>query len=404
MRHVMFVDDESNILDGLRRSLRKYRADWDMQFVVGGATAWAVLQRSPVDVLVSDMRMPDMDGAQLLDHVKAQSPATVRILLSGQADGEALLRSVGVAHQFLSKPCLPEVLYSTITRACMLRDRMNSPSLERLIKNRDHLPSLPHNYAALHAELRSAEANMERVAELISQDLGMTCSLLRVVNSSFFGVRRHIKSPAHAVSLLGLKLLKPLVLSVGIFSRFEGHEGTLARAQDLLEHSAIVSEVAQLITQMERPGDQEMGDHAMLAGIVHDVGQLLLAQSLQSEYDDLVAKAELNNRTLWSVETEKLGISHAELGAYLLGLWSFPDAIVEAVAFHHVPAECPSHEFCPLTAVHVASALVNELTPQRGSAYDRSVHTNYLAQLKLHERLPVWREHAATIVRRGDKA
>lgn len=404
MRHVMFVDDEPNVLDGLRRSLRKYRDDWDMQFVVGGTTAWTVLQNSPVDVLVSDMRMPDMDGAELLEQVKEHHPDTVRILLSGQADREAILRSVGVAHQFLSKPCPPDLLHATIHRACALHDRMRSPQLMRLITNRDSLPVLPESYSELVDELRSAEANLTRIADLISQDVGMTCSLLRVVNSSYFGLRRHIESPTHAVTLLGLRLLKPLVLSAGIFSRFDGQAETLSRAQDLLEHSLAVSEVARKIAQLERPADTELMDHALLAGVVHDVGQLLLAQALPDEYDELTTTAASQNQPLYMAETEALGISHADVGAYLLGLWGFPEPIVEAVAFHHQPEQCRSLEFSPLTAVHVANALVNEVNPQNSNCYDSSINFQYLNELKLLERLPVWRTHAAASMNRGDAA
>lgn len=104
-KRVLFVDDEQEVLEGLRNLLRRNRHEWDMVFALGGYEALAELSRGTVDVVVTDMRMPGMDGAQLLAQVKTVSPSTARLVLSGHAEKEAILRALPVAHQFLSKPC-----------------------------------------------------------------------------------------------------------------------------------------------------------------------------------------------------------------------------------------------------------------------------------------------------------
>jgi len=112
-KRVLFVDDEPRILDGRRRMLRSMRHEWKMSFAETGQEALAILANQPFDVVVVDMRMPGMDGVQLLSEVRKRHQI-IRIVLSGTADREAILRAVGLAHQYLSKPCDAETLKSVL--------------------------------------------------------------------------------------------------------------------------------------------------------------------------------------------------------------------------------------------------------------------------------------------------
>ncbi|MEO7650489.1 MAG: response regulator, partial [Bryobacteraceae bacterium] len=105
MKQLLFVDDEPKVLEGLKRSLRPMREDWNMSFVTSGAEALQTLEQAPFDVIVSDMRMPVMDGAQLLNEVRQRFPQVVRIVLSGQSDKELIYQSIAATHQYLDKPC-----------------------------------------------------------------------------------------------------------------------------------------------------------------------------------------------------------------------------------------------------------------------------------------------------------
>ena len=102
---VIFIDDEPNILSGLKRILRPLRNEWQMEFKDGGQAALESLAETPCDVVVSDMKMPGMDGAQLLSAVKDQYPNSIRIALSGETDSHMIYRCVQHAHQYLAKPC-----------------------------------------------------------------------------------------------------------------------------------------------------------------------------------------------------------------------------------------------------------------------------------------------------------
>ncbi len=394
-KRILFVDDEPLVLSGLQRMLRGFRHEWTMAFAESSQAALeqlalACAEKEPFDIVVSDMRMPGMDGAQLLDEVMQRYPETVRIVLSGQSEQEAILRVIGSAHQFLSKPCDPETMKKTITRACALRDKLAQPSLKKLVSQVTTLPSLPGVYMQLVEELQSPEASVQRVSELIAHDVGMTAKLLQLVNSSFFGLPRHVESPAHAASLLGLNLLKPLVLSASIFSQYENSCLKGYSLDEAIVHSLMVSSLAKQITSSQTE-DQQMVEDTMLAGLLHDVGQLVLATNLPKEYGDAMELAEKEAIPLFEAEMELLGASHADIGAYLLGLWGLPDPIVEAVAFHHEPSKCPHEEFSPLTAVHVANVLGYEtlLSEEIGRAPE--IDLDYLERLEIASKLPQWR-------------
>jgi DNA-binding NarL/FixJ family response regulator len=215
MKRVLFVDDDPLILSGLRRMLRDQRQEWEMCFACSGEDALRMLAEIPCDVVVSDMRMPQMDGAELLSRVRSMFPDTVRIVLSGQSDKEAILKCVGPAHQFLSKPCVPERLRETIQRACAVKGVLKSTELRTLVSQIDNLPSIPKVYERLISELRGPDVSIEDVANLIAADVGMTAKILQLVNSSFFGLPQRVTNLSHAV---GRCVLPPWFASLcGIF-------------------------------------------------------------------------------------------------------------------------------------------------------------------------------------------
>ncbi|MFQ5731526.1 MAG: HDOD domain-containing protein [Planctomycetaceae bacterium] len=390
---VLFVDDQPNVLAGLRRMLRGLRSEWEMEFAESGDEALSIMADSPFDVVVSDLRMPGMDGVQLLNSVLERHPGTVRIILSGQADQASVLRSVTPAHQYLSKPCDAETLKATVARACSLRDTLCQESLIRLVSKVTTLPSLPHVYTQLLEELQSEEASVQRVAKLIAQDVGMTAKLMQMVNSSFFGIPRRVESPAQAAALLGLNVLKPLVLSAGIFSQFsaDGLQGYSVDA--LMEHSLAVSRLAEQIAKSHHD-DKALAEDALVAGLLHDVGQLLLVEHLHEQFGKALALARENEIPLCDAEVECLGASHADVGGYLLGLWGLADPIVEAVVFHHRPMNCGANRLGPLTAVHVANVLASEAQPSCGITFGLNMDVEYLNHLGVADQLPKWRDMA----------
>ncbi len=390
MIRVLFVDDEPQILDGLRRNLRAYRREWTMGFCEGAEQALSAMAESPFDVIVSDLQMPGMDGAELLTRVRDQYPDTVRIVLSGQSEQERILQAVGPAHQYLSKPCDPEFLKKTITSASLLNKRMNNPKLNALVSQMDSLPSLPDIYFELVKELRSEDASVDRVGALISRDLSMTAKVLQLVNSSFFGLPVHVNDAHHAAALLGLNTLKPLVLTASIFRQLEESRVSTTFLETVLSHSMTVGGIAKQLAKAEGL-DRDSIDNTFIAGALHDVGKIVLADNFGRDYTVLCHKAKAQQTPIVELEIEKFGASHADVGGHLLGLWGLQQEIIEAVAFHHDPSNSVDEEFTPLTAVHVANVLTEQskdpaLEPNTIGPVDET----YLGILGLQHRLGSW--------------
>ena len=392
MRRIIFVDDEPKVLEGLKRMLRSMRHGWEMSFVESGAEALAALDAKHYDVVVSDMRMPGMDGAQLLTEVMNRHPQTVRIILSGYADQELVMKSVGAAHQYLSKPCDAETLKHAVGHACSLRDLLSNASLQRIVSQMESLPSLPSLYAELIQELQSPDASIKKVGEIISLDLGMTAKVLQMVNSAFFGLRRNISSPTEAAMFLGIDTIMSLVLAIHVFSQFNASKLAGFTPQALWSHSMATGLLAKRIAKAEKLGNK-VAEDAFTAGLLHDSGKVVLAASLPEWYEQALTLTKTEKISLVEAEQDVFGTTHAEIGAYLLGLWGLPESIIEAVAFHHCPSQCLTQTFSPLTLVHIANALQHD--PDAGNQKEGTsqLDTDFLAQLNLVDRLDTWQEH-----------
>ncbi len=350
---LLFVDDEPQILEGLRRLLRTRRKIWDMCFVQSAVEALALHQAQPFDVVISDIRMPGMDGVELLERIKASHPHTVRIALSGHSEQQELLRAAGTVHRYLTKPCQPEQLEATIERTTALRQVLANPELLSLVSSLGKLPSLPTIYQELMREIRSPTCSAARIGGIVKRDLGMATKVLQLVNSSWFGLPNKLADPVQATVILGTETLRALVLQAHLYQSGGAKRPGGLDLEALWEHSMAVATAARKLTVMAgRPRVEQ--DITFLAGLLHDVGRLVLAQGRPADYRQLIRDAG----GLPSADQERaaFGGSHAEVGAYLLGLWGLPEEAVEALAWHHRPGECPFRVCCAATAVHVADA------------------------------------------------
>ncbi len=388
---VLFVDDEVNVLSGLRRMLRGQRHEWDMLFANSGAEALELLANAPCDVIVTDMRMPGMDGAELLSHVADQYPHTVRLVLSGQSELERIFRAVGPAHQFLSKPCDEQELVTTIKRACSVQSHLQDQALRKVVSQVGSLPSLPELYHRLVTELESDDVSVERVGETIESDLGMSAKVLQLVNSSFFGLPQHVTCPKHAVSLLGLNIIRPLCLTAGAFSQYEGSLIDGFSLSLAIDHSLQVATTARRIANLESKHSQ-LTDDAFIAGMLHDIGKLILAAKLSDQFREIIALSQSQALPLWQAELAVIGTTHAEIGAYLLDLWGLPTPIVEAVAFHHRPQLSKHDKFTPLTAVYVANTLLAQSSQRTHASHHNSLDMVYVNAIEQVERVDAWRK------------
>lgn len=402
MKNILFIDDEPKVLQGLQRMLRSMRHEWHMEFAGGGQEALEMLAREPFDMVVTDMRMPGVDGAQLLKEVMEKYPGVVRVILSGQTDQEVFLSSTRIVHQFLSKPCDAETLKTTLARVFAAQELLKDEMLRNMVLQIESLPSLPGLYAEIINELQSPNADIKKTGHIISRDIGMTAKVLQIVNSAFYGLQRRISNPTEAAIILGTNVIRALVLSHHLFSHFNDVKLLGLSPDELWKHSILTGSFAGQIVKSENLPPERVDD-ALVAGMLHDIGKLILAKYMSDRYLKALVMAHEKHIPHWEAEGEAFGGTHAEVGAFLLGLWGISDAVTKAVAFHHSPKDAPDNKmFTLVTAVHVADVLANEACPSATEFMEGlKIDAEYIVQSGMAERLLVWRKSCLETEQKG---
>ena len=357
LKRILFVDDDPNVLTGLRNVLRSRRREWDMVFAIGPEEALAKLAETPFDVVVSDMRMPRIDGAALLTKVKQLQPRAVRLILSGQTELESGLKSVFIAHMFLSKPCDPDLLQRVVDRACRLQAILGSDELRAIAGKVEMLPAAPKTYVALNEALMAPNCSVTAVTRIIERDVGLCAKLLQLVNSAFFGLQRRISSLAETVTYLGISTIKNLAMALETFSSAAESSGLSEAALLAMQnHSLLTGQIARQIEAKEGKKTEE----AFLAGVLHEVGWLVKVKDKPGQSAGVTV-----DRTL--------------LGAYLLGLWGLPHPIMEAVAYHKEPRLLAHSAFELVDIIYIADHLASEMGAK--GTVEQKLDLAYLASI-----------------------
>lgn len=395
MKHILFVDDEQRILDGIKRTLRSMRDEWNMLFACGGEEALRILEQSPIDIVISDMRMPGMDGAQLLREVQRRYPHVIRVILSGQSDKEMVLKSISATHLFLSKPCETKVLQATIHRACALPGTLKNDSLRAVVGRMQTIPSMPRLYSEVKNLVESGDWSLKAVSDIVGRDPAMTAKVLQLVNSAYFGWATNVSTVEEAVNFLGVDIVQSLMLTADVFTQFPDDKVNVFQVDRLWSKGVSIGMLARTVAKAERRPMLEV-EQAFIGGLLQDIGILMFAAGCGEQYRSIFETARARKMKLWEMEQSEFGVTHAEVGAYLLALWGIGASIVEAVALHHCPGESPANDFTPLTAVHVAEGLHQEVTGPTIEYLSSSLDLTYLQQLKLADRVPYWRSLAGT--------
>lgn len=388
---VLFVDDDINILSGLKRLMRAHKDDCHAWFCLAGAEALALMATESMDVVVSDMRMPGMDGAEFLSIVRQHYPGTVRVILSGYADVESVLRTVGPAHVYLAKPCTPDAVLDAISRPLALRRLLGSPSLRAALAGLANLPSPPQVFFKLQSELASPRASAASVAAIIGQDVAMTAELLKLTNSAYFSTNAKVNTPLQAVRILGMEIVEALVLRIGLFRQLDINSTMAPLMEALNDYSLNVASLAEGIAEAEG-GSPAIVKAAYCAGMLSSLGSLVFLDAHPLDYTktllDISPRPPLHE---W--EEAMFGASHTLVGAYLLSLWGFTDMVTEAVAYSCTPVTCPGRDNLVLTAVHAARALGPRfpLLPPQSPAQPK-LDMAYVCDARKDLRIAHWRD------------
>ncbi|HEY0477845.1 MAG TPA: HDOD domain-containing protein [Kofleriaceae bacterium] len=348
---VLFVDDDPQLLSGLSKALRKHRDRWHMVFAGSGEAALAEVGLAGFDVVISDMRMPVMDGAALLARIRDHDPTTIRMILSGFSDRTATARALPVAHQFFNKPCDLADLAAAIGRACALRTMFAGEALHGVIGRLGALPPAPAIYHELAAQLGRAEVCNDEVIAVVERDAALSGHVLRVASSPLFGADHPIRSIAEAVAQVGIEVIAGLALVSHAFALAGDQPPPELALAELQLHSLQVARAA-----FRAATSHEVAPEALVAGLVHDIGKIVIATAFPDAHAAIVRGVTELGHSRVAIERRVLGTSHAEIGGYVLALWGLPLSVVDAVAHHNdAGVEAPSPVLVALRTAHAVT-------------------------------------------------
>jgi HD-like signal output (HDOD) protein len=354
--NVLFVDDEPKIVDGLRRQLRDRRNEWDMRFATSGEMALKLLGERHADVIVSDMRMPGMTGGQLLERVRDLHPQATRIILSGQTDEAELVGVLGSVHQYLQKPCNGENLCRSIDRTRKLAKLLSQSALREAANRVVALPPATDSYRALTKELAKPDACIAKVAAIVSGDPALAAKVMQLVNSAFFGMPRRVDSPDAAVVLLGLNTIHGIVVAGRIFEFVARSAAQQSLISALWQSSVRIGESAARFAKSNGAAEAVVA-RARLTGLLCLIGRVVLLTTTEDDFAKVTARVNEKTSSYAQAEGIIYGATQDEVSAYALGLWAFPDEMIEAVASQSQPSTILAETRNELAAyLHLARA------------------------------------------------
>ncbi len=366
MQKVLLVDDNPNVLYSFKRALHSGNNPWVILTAESAADALDIMARESIDIIISDLRMPIMDGVTLLGIVSKQSPSTLRIAITGDADPILCQQATLVAHQFIAKPIEPQDLARIINQAVGVSSLVMKPDVKKAILKIANLPSQPSLYNQLLAELNKPDVDLDYVASVISQDISMTAKILQLVNSAYFGLAREVKEVSQAVFYLGVETIRDLSFSVHLFSQFDQDLIERAGLANLWDHSLRVASCSRAITASTIT-DKKVIAGAFTAGLLHDIGKLILGTTSPGFYSSLNTLKMDDPSQYLLHEKNEFGSTHADIGAFLLGSWGLPQEIINAVLMHHSFESLKPINFSTALAVWFANGYVNSLSDHGGA-------------------------------------
>jgi HD-like signal output (HDOD) protein len=332
---ILFADDDETLPPSLRRPLKGLEATWASDFAASAAEAIGFLRGRAYDVVVSGMRLRGPDGAQLLETVRELQPAAIRVILSGNAEEQGLFRSVAIAHQYLSRPVEAGALVTLMDRARAARAMLADPALQAAVGRLGNLPSPPDLYLRLTAAMSRKNPAPAEISRILDEDPAMVAKLLSLTNSAFFAVGNKVRRVEQAVHVLGMETLRTLALSHALFRQAEGNASMLPLLKEYKWHAQAMSQESLAFAQADRAG-AALRQETYAAGILSGIGRFAMCEAAPNIMSGLAA---LGHAAALDAERAHFGATHETVGAYLLGLWGFPETIMEAVLLQSAPID-----------------------------------------------------------------
>jgi HD-like signal output (HDOD) protein len=333
-KNLLFVDDQRQILKSINRIF--IDTSYTIFFAENGEEALQVLDKEKIDMIISDMRMPGMDGYRLLSKVKEKHPLVLRLILSGYAQENLVFKAIqnNLAKSYLRKPWDNHMLIETINQIFEVEKIIRNKYIFEVINNLEETPTIPMLYQKL-CSLIEQDVDMKTIINIIEEDPVIVAKILHIANSAFYGVRTG--SINQAILYLGLINIKNIVLSTSVFSSLLMNSGLPNR--DLLwKHSCMCNKMVSLF--YEKLLGKSLPDTHMSAGLLHDIGKIALYNNFGEKYRNVIKIMDKHEGiTIIEAEKEVISISHQEIGGYLLNWWDLPQPVIETSLFHHQPLD-----------------------------------------------------------------
>ena len=355
---VLIVDEDPALTRAFKRALRE--EPYALVLASDGNEALSFVDSVPLDLVITDIRMTGINGYEFLSEVKRRQPGMVRVVFSGYADRQSMVKVVaeGIAGAYLIKPCPMEVLKSHIRRFLDLGSRLNRYREtwgDRNPEIRD-IPLQAGTYNRLMAMIRK-NGSMEELARFLGRDPALAGGILATANSAFYGNR--IGSIKEALLIMGLNTVRNIVITVELFTLFSGTKEEKEELLRLKKHAELSGAVFNGL-YAELAG-KKVPDEISCCGLLHDIGAIVMLAKMPDQYHAARKRMESGGlRDICRLEKEECGLDHQELGALVLDLFNMPYPVIECAMHHHDPVSAPESEHFICGLVHVAAVFARE--------------------------------------------
>lgn len=373
LKRILFVDDEIQILKSLSRLF--IDKEYDVVTAENGEDALKILESQEINLIVSDMRMPNMDGYQLLSKVREKYPKILRVILSGYADETITFRALqqNIAKLYMFKPWKNDMLIKLVEQIFETEDLLSHSDLLLLINNIEELPTIQSSYQRIIGMIEKDTDHLTEIAREIERDLSISTKVLHIANSAFYGVKTG--SIKQAVTYLGLQNIRNLILATSIMDSISVTGVGMDFAQKVWEHAFLTNKILFFI--FEKCLKKKMSELANSAGLLHNIGIVFMLKFFSKNYINFVNKTVDEGFVFIELEKAEFKVTHQETGGYLLRWWDLPFPIVEAALYHHNPFDERIVNSELVIGVHIAQKYawdmmeISQMTGFHSEAFER---------------------------------
>ncbi|MGE4442229.1 MAG: HDOD domain-containing protein [Desulfomicrobium sp.] len=387
---ILFIDDQENILQSLKLSLRNMRSEWDMSFAQSGQEGLSMFKQIWPDVVVTDMRMPNMDGGVVLKDIQKLKPDVGKIILSGYSDKETVFKNIQHANEYLSKPCKTSSLVEAINNTLKSNMMIENETIKYMVAEIETIPSSPEAHKKLINLLSKDDTTPEEIGTAISQDIALSTILMRVANCAFFNFPTQAQNITHAVKMMGQQTLLNITKASHLFENIGSLENPRFSINMLWEHSLRVAQFAKTIA-IDAGLSESLHNDCFMAAMFHDIGKFILASRMEREFSEIITIVEEEQCPVNIAEQRVLGTTHADIGAYLLARWGFSYSQISIIRAHHdenvVTAATPT----PQMILFIANCMDHELVRLRNRFNRNSFDFIMNSNIMIKSQIDSWR-------------